>query len=316
MEQRFEQILALAIKKKSTDIHFVIDEGKTTIRLRGIYGLERIETFENDEGLFNYLMYQSRLDITNKIPQSGSFHLFFQGNFYDFRFAVIQTDKMKSGVLRILNCHTGLSLQQITMDKEMQKTLIQTIKRRNGLVIFSGPTGSGKTTTMYSLLKMLKDRTIYSLEDPIEVIQDNIVQIEINAKKGLGFDEGIRQILRHNPDVLMVGEIRDEITAKMAIRAALTGCLVVSSLHAYSCSSALHRLLDLGCNKNDLLDCCEMIFNQRLVKLKNKKGYICILDQMNHNEVEKYFESGIFTNQLESNFQRALMQGWIENEND
>ncbi|HPW53769.1 MAG TPA: GspE family protein, partial [Erysipelotrichaceae bacterium] len=156
--------------------------------------------------------------------------------------------------------------------------------------LFSGLTGSGKTTTMYSLLKLLENKTIYSLEDPIEVIQTGITQLEINERIGFDFSEGIRQILRHNPDVLMIGEIRDEKTAKSAIRAALTGCLVISSIHSKSTISALHRILELGVKKEDLIDSISYIFNQRLFKRYRQNNYICIYDYIDNEMICSYFQ--------------------------
>lgn len=314
MEKRFEEILALAIKRKCTDIHFSINQNDISIQLRGIDGLKPIPCDHNDISLFYYLSYQSKLDVTSTKPQSGSFTTFFQHVYYDFRFAVIMTDKVKSGVLRILNCHQGLTLEQLTFDTIMQKKLGEIMKKRNGLILFTGPTGSGKTTTMYSLLQKIKGKTIYSLEDPIEVVQPNMIQLEINPLTGFGFDEGIRQILRHHPDVVMIGEIRDEVSAKMAVRAALTGALVVSSLHSFSCSSAILRLLDLGCKENDLQDVCQAIFNQRLVKLKGKKGYSCLFDQMDNQAVNDYIEKRIPCDHIQQKIDVAIKNGRIENE--
>ncbi|MDO4378930.1 MAG: ATPase, T2SS/T4P/T4SS family [Erysipelotrichia bacterium] len=288
MEERFEELLMLALKSGSTDVHFCIAENKIDLFLKNTEGLEKIEISNNDLNLFNYLQYQAHLDISNSKPQSGSFSYYFQGTYYDFRFSTMETRLNKSGVLRILNCHNGLSLQQLTYDVTIQEYFQKLLIRKTGLVIFSGLTGSGKTTTMYSLLKMVKNRSIYSLEDPIEVYQDNITQLEINEKIGFGFNEGIRQILRHNPDILMIGEIRDEVSAKMAFRAALTGCLVFSSLHSKSTVGALHRLMELGIGKQDLSECVTALFNQRLFRLSSNNGFTCIYDLLTSQQIEKY----------------------------
>lgn len=290
MENRFEQILKTAVEKRSTDIHFLINDEGISINVRTINGLIEIESFVDDIKLFNYLQYQAHLDITSLKPQSGSFSYYFEGIYYDFRFAVLVTNKNRSGVLRILNCHDGLPLEQLTFEKKIHELFIKCINQRSGLILFSGLTGSGKTTTMYSLLKLLKNKTIYSLEDPIEVYQTGITQLEINERIGFNFSEGIRQILRHNPDVLMIGEIRDEITAKSAVRAALTGTLVFSSIHSKSTISALHRILELGVKKEDLMDSISYVFNQRLFKRYQQNNYIGIYDYLNNGSIRDYLK--------------------------
>lgn len=310
MEERFEEVLNIALKKKCTDIHFNILDGQIGMYLKTIDGLEKIESSLQDMNLFNYLQYQSHLDISSSKPQSGSFSFYFQGNYYDFRFSTMEARNTKNGVLRILNCHDGLALEKLTFEKEIQEEFKMLLKRKTGLIIFSGLTGSGKTTTMYSLLRMIKNKSIYSLEDPIEVFQDNITQLEINEKIGFGFNEGIRQILRHNPDVLMIGEIRDEVSAKMAFRAALTGCLVVSSLHSKSTIGALHRLMELGVGKQDIKECLTAIFNQRLFHT-NDGGLTCIYDELNSSDIENYFLGRNVRENMIEKIKKAQEDGFI-----
>ena len=289
MEKRFEEILRIALFHQATDIHFSIHEDSMDIKVRGINGLVQIDSKPSDEQLFNYLQYQARLDITclNK-PQSGSFSYYFADRFLDFRFAVLVTHKIKNGVLRILNRHDERPLDKLTYDKEAIATFRRWLNRRSGLVLFTGLTGSGKTTTLYTLLNEARGKTIFSLEDPIEAVQDYMVQLEINEKIGFSYDEGIKQILRHNPDIMMIGEIRDEKTARMTVRAALTGCLVMTSLHARSTSSAINRMLELGVQKNDLLDSLAGIVNQRLIKRKDANEFTCVYDVLEGRELEEY----------------------------
>jgi competence protein ComGA len=311
MEHRFEELLETALYQKGTDIHFNITEDDVTVRLRGVNGLIPVETRGDESRLFNYLQYMANLDITclNR-PQSGAFSYFFQGQFYDFRFAVIQSTRQKNGVLRILNCHYGLTLDRLTDDKEIQDIFTGWLNKRSGLILFTGLTGSGKTTTLYSLLKLAKGKTIYSIEDPIEVVQDNIVQLEVNEKTGFGYDEGIRQILRHNPDIIMIGEIRDEKTARMCIRAALTGTLVMSSLHARNGCSAVNRLLDLGVKGQDLKDCAVGIVSQRLVRLKNGKGYRCEYDILHKQELSEALRGKlIYDERLQKKIDEGVKKG-------
>ena len=162
---------------------------------------------------------------------------------------------------------------------------------------------------------MAKGKTIYSIEDPIEVVQDNIVQLEVNEKIGFGYDEGIKQILRHNPDIIMIGEIRDSNTACMCVRAALTGCLVVSSLHARNTSSAISRMVELGVKQSDLTECAVGIVNQRLVRLKNNKGYSCVYDILQGPRLEACFtDRGSYREQMSEKIRMAVRDGIIEDE--
>ncbi len=308
MEQRFEQILSEAIRIMGTDVHFRISDDAISISIRGIRGLQSFPAEKRDIQLLNYLLYKANLDVSNLTrPQCGSFSYYFEGVFYDFRLAVLQARGIKNAVLRILNCRDGLSLQQLTPFPETAEVFLNWLKRRSGLILFSGLTGSGKTTTIYSLLKMIPNRSIFSLEDPIEAINDNIVQIEINTRVGLTYDEGIKQILRHNPDILLIGEIRDETTARMTVRAALTGCLVVSSLHSSSTVSAFNRLLELGVNRDDLLESLCGLVNQQLVRRKDENGYYCIYDVLDQSQIRQ----GNIVSNMKQRMTDAISKGFI-----
>ncbi len=298
----------------ATDIHFTVYEDGTDIRVRGINGLVQIASKPMDAQLFNYLQYQARLDITclNK-PQSGSFSYYFRDRFLDFRFAVLVTRKMKNGVLRILNRNDERPLDRLTYDKGALATFRRWLNRRSGLVLYTGLTGSGKTTTLYALLNEAKGKTIFSLEDPIESVQDYMVQLEINEKIGFSYDEGIKQILRHNPDIMMIGEIRDEKTARMTVRAALTGCLVMTSLHARSTSSAVNRMLELGVQKNDLEDSLVGIVNQRLLKRKDANEFTCVYDILEGRKLEEYLNDPAHAaDTMAAKLQEAIKEGIID----
>ena len=304
-------ILAEALSLMATDIHITINDDNCRIMARGINGMKEIKADMEDIKLFNYLQYEAHLNISMMDkPQSGSFSYFYAGRYYDFRFAVINTVKIRNGVLRILNYHDGLSLDQLTDDQKIQDTFIKWINNISGLIIFSGLTGSGKTTTIYSLLKLVDRRTVYSLEDPVEVTHENMIQLEINPKIGLTYDEGIKQILRHDPDIIMIGEIRDKETARMTVRAALTGCLVITSLHARNLSGAVTRLLELGVQKHDLRDCLTGLSCQRLVR--NSRGkYCCVYDVADEKEISEFFLNGrSFIDKLDEK-QRIMENGYV-----
>ena len=308
MDKRFEQILAVALSKQGTDVHFRLTEGKMQISIRGIQGLSSLASVSEDEQLLNYLMYKADLDVTSlSRPQCGSFSYWYEGVFYDFRLAVLQTRGIRNAVMRILNCRNGVRLSDLTCDFQAAETFLKWLKRRSGLILFTGLTGSGKTTTIYSLLKLVNGRTVFSLEDPIEAVHDNIVQIEINEKIGLTYDEGIKQILRHNPDILLIGEIRDENTARMAIRAALTGCLVISSLHSRSVVTAFNRLRELGVDQDDLKESLIGLVSQQLVPRLDGSGYYCIYDILQENDLQQ----GRIVSHMKQRMEDAVEKGKI-----
>ena len=311
MEQAFEKLLSRALRARVSDIHFVFEEEELTICMRSISGIIRLKSQPDDIRLFNYLMYRAHLDLTSPLPQSGCFSYYYRGSFYDFRMAVILDARNRDGVLRILNFHNGLKPEQLTCQPDILRRMDEMLRRRSGLVLFTGLTGSGKTTTMYSLLRSVKGRSIYSLEDPVEVHQKNIVQIEMNFNAGMNYESAIRQILRHNPDIIMIGEIRDENSARMAVRAALTGTLVLSSLHSRSAQSAIRRLTDLGVRADDLADILAGVFNQRLCRKADENGYIGIYEFISNSEVRQVLSGGILNDQLADNVAQAQVQGLI-----
>jgi len=294
MERRFCEILAKSLRTRATDVHFQVDEeGRVTISLRTISGMMPIKPDVRDIRLFNFLQYQAHLDISalNR-PQSGSFSYFYRGRNYDFRMAVLRTPKLQSGVLRILSNHASLSIADLSDDSVARKAMEDWLALENGLVVLSGPTGSGKTTALYTILSQAMGRTIYSLEDPIEAIQDGFVQLEINERIGFTYAEGIKQILRHDPDIIMIGEIRDEIAARMAVRAALTGCLVITTIHAASINGAIDRLLELGVGRGDLADTAQAVSNQRLMKRKGRLERVGLFDILQGEELRNAIISG------------------------
>lgn len=311
MDTVFENLLAKALRNRVSDVHFRHENGHFIVEMRTINGIVRLPEGDYDR-LFNYLQYLAHLDPTSSAMQSGGFTYFYRGSYYDFRLATINSVQKCDGVLRVLNCHNGLSLSQLTYDASVQKLFCELLKQRSGLIVFSGLTGCGKTTTMYSLLADLPGKSIYSLEDPIEVVQENIIQLAISEKQGLDYEQAIKQILRHNPDILMIGEIRDEKAAKMSIRAALTGTLVLTSLHAGSATMAISRLLDLGVRANDLAEVTLMIFNQRLVKLRKQKQYTGVYDYLNNQQVRRYLSGQLVENHMQEKLDEAVSQEVID----
>lgn len=289
MQERLHEILQIALQYDVTDIHFDVKDEQTKIEMRVKGVMKQLKGHIDDIRLFRYLMYRSNLDISDAcLPQTGAFEETVGQVHLSLRFAIVTSYHKKSAVLRILNQKHHIQVSSLTKDLEVLHYLRHISYQTSGLYIFSGPTGSGKTTTLYTLLNEISGKKIFTLEDPIEVVQDNYVQLQINEKQNMSYEEGIRQLMRHDPDIIMIGEIRDSVVAKMAVRCALTGHLVVTTLHAFSCVSAILRMLDLGVEKYQLQDVLKGISSQRLFTLEdgNKIG---IYECMEQTQVRHYF---------------------------
>jgi competence protein ComGA len=319
MEERLQNILKIALAYQVTDIHFDLNRAEKTIvidmRMNG--KIFRLKPDADDYALFHYLMYRANLDITCIFdPQTGAFEETVDGGHLSLRFAIVTSANNTSGVLRILNNHRELSVNDLSMDGAVRNWLSRITSHRDGLYVFSGPTGSGKTTTLYTLLNASQGKKIFTIEDLIEVYSDRYIQLQVNEKQHLSYAEGIKQLMRHDPDIVMIGEIRDSEAALMAVRCALTGHLVVTSLHASSCVSAVHRLMDLGVSGFQLQDVLRGISNQRLYRMKNGK-YAGIYEIMDHREVNYWFAerrtSTRFRN-LETAIEQAVENGWLDRE--
>lgn len=281
MEQRLIELLQQARNLHATDIHFSIRNQDVQVEMRTNSVMKSISSKPDDLRLFRTLQYLADLDVSDVLrPQTGRFEVDLDGQRLALRFAVMHSLFVTSGVLRILNGHMDWLLQDCCCDKKQIEPLRKALRHASGLCLISGPTGSGKTTTLYAMLNELKEAKIFTLEDPIEIYSDRYVQIQINERQNLGYDEGISQLLRHDPDVIMIGEIRDSIAAKMAVRCALSGHLVLSSLHAASAISAIERMKELGVKESQLLDMLVCVSNQRLISLKNKKGKTCVYETL------------------------------------
>ncbi|NLC33653.1 MAG: Flp pilus assembly complex ATPase component TadA [Erysipelothrix sp.] len=264
----FESLITYALSKEVTDIHFERKRynNSINIQLRTINGLVVYEHISDALMLMQHLKYLANLDvIENEKPQSGAFTYMFDDKDYYFRLASIFTLHQEVCVLRILN---KLHISKRILDP-IKYEIESLSKIKSGLVLFSGLTGSGKTTSMYTLLQYFEHYKIYSVEDPIEVHFDHVVQLNINRKVNFGYNEAIVQILRHDPDIICIGEIRDHEAATMAIRAAYTGHLVIATIHAQNTKQTINRLLDLGIHQNDIDANLCYIFSQKLI-VENK----------------------------------------------
>lgn len=274
MEEQLVDCLRMAIENHVTDIHFTSKDDHVVIELRTRNGVRPLLPKQTDMQLLRYLMYRANINLANLfVPQTGSFHVIVDQVLYALRFALIHNEHMTSGVLRILNSSLDLTIDDLTNQIEIIDHFKTLIQETYGLYLFSGPTGSGKTTTLYTLLNAIEHKKIYTLEDPIEVVNAKYVQLQINEHQHFSYAEGIKQLMRHDPDIIMIGEIRDEVAANMAIRCALTGHLVMSSIHSFDCPATIDRMLELHGDKGQLKDVLKGVFNQRLITLDTGKRY-------------------------------------------
>ena len=291
MEQRLHQILKIALKHHVTDIHLNLNEDTCNIEMRVNGVIRRIRSKPDDVRFFHYLMYRANLDLSAFFePQTGRFEATVNSQTLALRFATVSSYRVTSGVLRILNNHASLTTSVLSADPAQTEWFRSICTHRSGLYVFSGPTGSGKTTTLYTILDEVQGKKIFTLEDPIEVLSEKYVQLAVNDKRHLSYADGIRQLMRHDPDIIMIGEIRDAVAAEMAVRCSLTGHLVLTSLHSGSCVNAVNRLLDLGVSGLQLQDTLCGMSNQRLYDSPSG-GKIGVYEIMNRKEVEYYFEN-------------------------
>jgi type IV pilus assembly protein PilB len=207
----------------------------------------------------------------HQAPQDGRFRYSFENSksFIDIRVSIVPTYHGENVVMRLLSDKAeNFTLEMLGFSRSDQEKIIKAIKKPNGMILSTGPTGSGKTTTLYTLIKMLNspEVSIVTIEDPIEYAVDEIEQIQVNARAGLTFATGLRTILRQDPDIIMVGEIRDSETASIAVNTALTGHLLLSTLHTNDAATTLPRLLDMGIDTYLVASTVNIAIGQRLVR--------------------------------------------------
>ncbi len=268
------QLLREAHRDRATDIHLEPFPNELRVRHRvdGVLYETKIpkSIVRFREAILSRIKIMAGMDIVErKLPQDGRFRIRLEGDDVDVRLATAPTPFGESLTLRLL-VHSGLvNLDQVGFESADLKRLRGLIARPHGMVLITGPTGSGKTTTLYACLNELNgiDRKILTIEDPVEYEMRGITQIQVQSKVGLSFARGLRSMLRHDPDVMMVGEIRDAETADVAVRVSLTGHLVFSTLHTNDAVGTVTRLLDIGVEPYLIASCVHGIVAQRLVRL-------------------------------------------------
>ena len=270
-------ILSYAAKTKASDVHIEPLENSLIIRCRIDGVLRKIMELPKTvaPALVSRIKILSNLKIDeHRIPQDGQFTVFVDDQEIDLRIAISPVTWGEQVVIRLLD-KKGISMdiEKMGMTGHALRDVLEGIKKPNGMILTSGPTGSGKSTTLYALIQKIKSEAIniVTLEDPVEYKMDGIKQIQVNVDAGLTFASGLRSILRQDPDVVMVGEIRDSETASLAVQAALTGHLVFSTLHTNSAAGILPRLLDMGIEPFLLASTLNVVIGQRLVRRVTEK---------------------------------------------
>ncbi|MFL2934490.1 MAG: GspE/PulE family protein [Thalassobaculaceae bacterium] len=269
----FNQLVSTAIANEASDLH--IESSSSGLRLRyrvdgKLLELGNLPPAYLKEMLISRIKILANLNIAEKrLPQDGRITVDVSGRSIDVRVSTIPTINGESVVLRFLDTEKGPNdLMALGLSDNTLSTLRRLLKAPHGMILTTGPTGSGKTTTLYAALQELNliERKIITLEDPIEYRLENINQIQINPKVGLNFATLLRSVLRQDPDIIMVGEIRDEETARLATQSALTGHLVLSSLHTNNAFGAINRLLDMGLEPFLISAAVRAIISQRLIR--------------------------------------------------
>lgn len=295
MNELFEKMIYRALNQNATDIHLLLKKD-LKIQFRIFGELKKYEVMENERGykLMNFIKYRSMIHTNYRLmPQTGNISINMNQKTYFLRVSYLPSLEFESIVIRILNNHELRSIEELTYQKEIQDYLYWLSLQNSGLFFISGATGSGKSTTLYTLLKQILSgarKNIITIEDPIEIHLDGCLQIELNEKIGITYHDTLKQILRHDPDVIMIGEIRDEKTAKIALTCALTGHLVLTTIHASNAPLSMKRLMNLGIHEADILDVVIGVISQRMKYDIQNKQAIVLSELMKKKDIEQYLK--------------------------
>ncbi|MBR2861970.1 MAG: Flp pilus assembly complex ATPase component TadA [Bacteroidaceae bacterium] len=298
-------ILDYAAKSKASDIHIEPLENSLVIRCRIDGVLRQVMELPKaiEPALVSRIKILSNLKIDeHRVPQDGQFTVAVDDKEIDLRIAISPVVWGEQVVIRLLDkSGTAMEVEKMGMTGRALRAVLTGIGKPNGMILTSGPTGSGKSTTLYALIKKIKSEAIniVTLEDPVEYKMDGVNQIQVNVDAGLTFASGLRSILRQDPDVVMVGEIRDSETANLAVQAALTGHLVFSTLHTNSAAGILPRLLDMGIEPFLIASTLNTVIGQRLVRRVSDKKEIYQSSEMETKELNDVLGKVLPKNQQE-----------------
>jgi type IV pilus assembly protein PilB len=274
-----ETIIFTALERRASDIHIEARDAEVAVKYRidGVlqHAMQPIAK-EWHSTVISRIKVLSDLDIAERrVPQDGRFRVKYKGRYIDLRVSIMPASHGEDAVLRVLDKETlsekfqSLSLDVVGFSADETKNFRRYIREPYGMVLVTGPTGSGKTTTLYAAINEIKsdEDKIVTIEDPVEYQLRGITQIPVNEKKGLTFARGLRSILRHDPDKIMVGEIRDQETAQIAIQSALTGHLVFTTVHANNVTDVIGRFINMGVEPYNFVSALNCILAQRLVRV-------------------------------------------------
>lgn len=275
--KRVNLILQKAVSSRASDVHIEPFENLLRVRFRvdGLLRDEEAPSIHDAAAIISRIKIMANLNIAERrLPQDGRFKIRLQGETIDLRVSTLPTLHGESVVLRLLRRNdVQLDFAYLGIEDGLKNKILHTLNKPHGIILVTGPTGSGKTTTLYAALKYLNrpERKIITVEDPVEYNIDGVNQIQAKAEIGLTFAHALRSIVRQDPDVIMIGEMRDQETAKIAVQSALTGHLVLSTLHTNDALSSIARLMDMGVESYLLSSTVNAILAQRLVRTLCKK---------------------------------------------
>ncbi len=274
-----DTVIFTSLERRASDIHIEARDAEVVVKYRIdgvlVHAMPPISK-EWHSTILSRIKVMSELDIAERrVPQDGRFRVRYKGRFVDFRVSIMPSIHGEDAVLRVLDKETlsekfhNLSLEVVGFSGTELRKIRHYIREPYGMVLVTGPTGSGKTTTLYAAINEIKsdEDKIITIEDPVEYQVRGITQIPVNEKKGLTFARGLRSILRHDPDKIMVGEIRDQETAQIAIQSALTGHLVFTTVHANNVTDVIGRFINMGVEPYNFVSALNCILAQRLVRI-------------------------------------------------
>lgn len=300
MKLLFNEILNKAITKNSSDIHFIPTDKNVLIKLRVQDELLQHQTITKTLylKLLTFMKYQANLDVSTSHKAQSGRYIYKHKELYYLRISTLPLSLgLESCVIRIVPHYFNSQQQPLNLPY-----LYDFMSKKQGLLLFTGPTGSGKSTSMYNMSMYAKEQfnlNVITIEDPVERIINGITQVSVNEKAGINYQNSFKAILRCDPDVILIGEIRNQLIAKEVLHASLSGHLVLTTMHANNCKGALLRLLEMGVTKQELAQSVLCITNQRLVTSNDNHRFL-IAEHMNNDDINYFFEHDY---KLPANFQ-------------